>query len=248
MGDNRKKANGSLGLVGIVNRRKDMDIAVKNHWYRIPVKHAPKRLPAYLAFYQTRAFGKKGKSIRYYARVRSFSTVRRRELLPDERDNPRTNEYYYKFSLDKVRQTNRIIRNDSRRRISFGFTTMAKLRTSALVCQLFGIAPLEDIMRRALQKRGLKAVHEHCIMEDGRCRYRLDFAIFCHQGKINLECDNEKWHLTRQHRIYDRKRDQYLKRRGWVILRLPGRKMQSDINACLKRIEKVINELGGLTS
>ena len=241
-----KKLGNSPVLVAVINRRKDLEILMKRRWYRIPVKYAPRRLPTYLAFYQTRIFGRDGKAIRYYAPVRSCSKDKRFKLLPDEKDHPRANEYYYKFKLGKVKRTHRIIRNDSRRRISFGFTTLAKLRNSERICQLFDIVPLEDIVRHALQKKGLKAVHEHCVMEDKRCRYRLDFAIFCQRGKIALECDNEKWHSSPERRLRDRKRDRYLRRHGWAILRLSGREIQKDMDACLAKIEKAINEMGGL--
>ncbi len=243
-----KKLGSSPVLVGVINRRKDLEILKKRGWYRISVKYAPKRLPGYLAFYQTRVFGKDGKAIRYYAPVKSRSTVQRFKLLPDEKDHPRADEYYYKFRLSKLRRTQRIIHNDSRRRISFGFTTLAKLRKSERISQLFDIAPLEDMMRQAFQERGLRVVHEHCVMEGRHCRYRIDFVIFCHRGKIALECDNEKWHSTPQRRARDRVRDRYLRRKGWFILRLPGREIQKDIDACLLKVEKVINDLGGTQS
>ena len=243
--DMKKKPDKSLVLVGVVNRQKDLEIAKKRHWYRIPLRHAPKRVPGYLAFYQTLAFVKDGKAIRYYAPVRSYSVVKRFKLLPDEKEHPRAREYYYKFRLSKLRRTRRVIHNDSRRRISFGFTSLAKLRKSERICQLFDIVPLEDIVRQALQERGIKAVHEHCVMERRHCRYRLDFVIFCKRGKIALECDNEKWHSTPQRRLMDRERDRYLRRHRWIVLRLSGREIQSDLDGCLQKIEKAIDGLGG---
>jgi len=83
-------------------------------------------------------------------------------------------------------------------------------------------------------------------MEGKHCRYRLDFAIFCQRGKIALECDNEKWHSSPERRLRDRKRDRYLRKHRWVVLRLPGREIQSDIDGCLQKIEKAINVLGGV--
>ena len=240
------KRKGPLALVVVINRRKDLQILMEKGWYRIPVKYAPKRKPAYLAFYQTCIFGREGKAIRYYAPIRSYSVVRRSKLLPDEKDHPRANQYYYKFNLGKIRRTNRVIHNDSRRRISFGFTTMTKLQQSQLICKLFDIVPLEDIMYQAFQKSSLKVVREHCIMQGKRCRFRLDFAIFCRRGKIALECDNEKWHSTPGHRVRDRKRDRYLRKHEWVVLHLYGKEIQKNIDGCLETIKKVINKLGGL--
>ena len=73
-----------LVLVGVVNRKKDLEIARKEHWYRIPLKHVPKRKAKYLALYQTRVFDKEGKAINYYASIKSSSLRKRNELLPDE--------------------------------------------------------------------------------------------------------------------------------------------------------------------
>lgn len=241
-----KKISNPLVLVGVVNRPKDLKIILNRHWYRIPMKYTPKRRPGYLAFYQTHVFGKEGKAIRYYAPVKSCSIARRLKLLPEEKDHPRAGEYYHKFNLGKVKQPDHIIRNNSRRRISFGFTTLTKLQQSEQICQLFDIIPLEDIMRQTLKKKGIEAVQEYCLMENGRCRYRLDFAIFCRHGKIALECDNEKWHSTPARRLTDSQRDRYLASRGWVVIRLPGKQIQRDIGPGLKGIEKTIDGLGGL--
>jgi len=60
------------------------------------------------------------------------------------------------------------------------------------VSQLFSIIPIEEIMRKDIEISGIKVAHEYCLMEKGRCRYRLDFAVFCQKGKIDVECDNEK--------------------------------------------------------
>ena len=81
--------NQDLVLVGVVNRRKDLEIASNKHWYRMPVKYAPKRKANFLALYQTRVFGKEGKSINYYASIKYSSPISRRELLPEERSHPR---------------------------------------------------------------------------------------------------------------------------------------------------------------
>jgi len=46
-------------LVAIINNPNDFKITRNKHWYRIPVKSAPRYWKAdYLAFYQTRVFGK----------------------------------------------------------------------------------------------------------------------------------------------------------------------------------------------
>lgn len=236
-----------LVLMGVVNRKKDLEIALNKHWYRIPVKYAPKRKANFLAIYQTRTFGKEGKSINYYATIKHSSLTSRRELLPEEKSHPRANQPYYKLHLGPLKQLPRKIRNKSRRRINFGFTTLRKLFKSSEISQLFDIKPLEAIMEKLLKRNKIKAIDEYLLMDKGRCRYRLDFAIFCRKGKIDVECDNEKWHCLQSQKIKDRKRDLYLKRYGWTIPRFEGARIMNNPNCCIKVLKKTIRRLGGLS-
>lgn len=56
-------------------------------------------------------------------------------------------------------------------------------------------------------------------MENSRLRYRLDFAFFCQEGKIDVECDNQKWHDRPAQKARDKERNHYLKDHGWTVLR-----------------------------
>jgi very-short-patch-repair endonuclease len=239
--------NQNLVLVGVVNRRKDLGIALNRHWYRIPIKYAPKRKAKFLALYQTRIFRKEGKSINYYAPIQHFSLTSRRELLPEEKSHSRVNQAYYKLHLGPLRQLSQKIRNKSRRRINFGFTTLPKLFKSREISQLFDIKPLEEIMRKLLQRKKIKAIDEYLLTENENRRYRLDFALFCRKGKIDLECDNEKWHSLPSQKIKDRKRDLYLKRHGWTILRFEGNRIVNNPNYCIEVLNKAVRKLGGLS-
>jgi len=239
--------NQDLVLVGVVNRKKDLEIALNKHWYRIPVKYAPRRKANFLALYQTRTFGKEGKSINYYAPIKYSSLISREKLLPEERNHPRAGQIYYKLHLGPLKKLPQKIKNKTRRRINFGFTTLTKLLKSREVSELFDIKPLEVIMEKLLKRNKIKAINEYLLMEDGRCRYRLDFAIFCGRGKIDVECDSEKWHHLPSQKIKDRKRDLYLRRRGWIILRFEGKKIMNNPNYCIKVLNKAIGRLNGLS-
>jgi len=239
--------NQDLVLVGVVNRRKDLEIALNKHWYRIPVKYAPKRKANFLALYQTRTFGKEGKSINYYALIKHSLLISRAKLLPEEINHPRAGQIYYKLHLGSLKKLPQKIRNNSRRRINFGFTTLTKLFKSREICELFDIKPLEVIMGKLLKRNKIKAFNEYLLMENGRCRYRLDFAIFCGKGKIDVECDSEKWHHLPSQKIKDRKRDLYLRGHGWTILRFEGKKIMNNPNYCIKVLNEAIQKLGGLS-
>ena len=80
-------------LIAVMNHLRDLERARDEHWYRIPVRSAPKFFPPdYVAFYFTRAFEADAFSIRWYAQVRGHELVTRRDLLPDEADHPRANQ------------------------------------------------------------------------------------------------------------------------------------------------------------
>ena len=233
-------------LIGVVNRKKDLDILLKKKWYRIPVKHAPVKKASHLALYQTSVFGRQGKRITYYAKIKSIKTVKRKTLLPEEKNHPRKNELYLKLILGPIQKLSRSILNRGRIRITFGFTVLSKLKSSHDVYQLFGIKPVELLMDRLLEKNGIKASREYCVMQNKQCRYRLDFALFCRKGKINIECDNEKSHSIPSQVKKDRKRDAYLKKRGWTVLRFTGSQVVHTPEECMRTVKKTVRKLGGI--
>jgi len=243
---NMKKKE-KLVLVGVVNRKKDLEIARNQHWYRIPLKHAPKRKAKYLALYQTRVFDKEGKAINYYASIKGFSFHRRSELLPDEPNHPRSEDYYQKLNLGPLRATPSRIENRYGRRINFAFTTLERLLGAKEISELFNIVPIEEIMRQALENGGIKAISQYSIMENKKLRYRLDFAIFCRNGKINIECDDLRWHSQPRQREKDKKRDRWLRKQGWTVFRFSGEEIKNKTASCVKILKQIIQNLGGLS-
>lgn len=236
-----------LVLVGVVNRKKDLEIAFKERWYRIPLKYVPKRKAKYLALYQTRVFDKDGKAINYYASIKGSSLLKRSELLPDEQNHPRSEDYYYKLNLGPLRATPHRIENRYGRRIGFAFATLERLLGAKEISELFNIVPIEEIMRQALKNCRIKAIGGYSIMENKRLRYRLDFAIFCQKGKINIECDDLKWHSQPKQRAKDKKRDRWLKKRGWTVLRFGGEEIKNNTESCVKLLKQAIQSLEGLS-
>ncbi len=111
-------------LVCLINNPRDLEIARWDHWYRIPVKHAPADyLADILAFYLTAAFGDEKWAIHEYARVRGHELVRRVDLFPDEPDHPRARDLYYKMQLGPIQRLLRPIPSLKWRRITFLQTT-----------------------------------------------------------------------------------------------------------------------------
>ncbi len=233
-------------LVGILKNRRDLDLLLKKHWYRIPFEFAPIRKFQYLAFYQPISFGKQGKVIRYYGRVLGRQVVLRREILPDEPKHPRADKKYLRFRIGKIKILAKPVRNTSPRRMSFGFSDLHTLLASKNILELYKVAPTEEIIASALKNAGILANSQYRIFRLGK-RYRLDFAVFCKKGRLAIECDNRKAHSGKRRLAKDRLKDAFLRRSGWKVLRLAEKDILSDLNKCISRIQKSIRSCGGLS-
>jgi hypothetical protein len=226
-----------------------LDILFRERWYRIPMAHMPSRRFKYLAFYQPATFGWGGKCIRYYARVRERDVKRRNILLPDEARHPRAHDDYARLRVGAVRELARPIRNILPRRVTFGFTTLRRLRTAKNVLQLYGVPETEEIVGNALRAAGIRAIPQRHVtgkdVEGRKKRYRLDFAIFCVDGKIAIECDNRKAHAGARQRERDKVKDAFLRRHGWKVIRLAEKEIVANAGKCIAPIQRAIRGLGG---
>jgi hypothetical protein len=124
--------SGGLMLIAIVNNARDLHIAGTQHWYRIPVKNAPRRLQetSYIAFYQTKAFGDESWSINYWAEIKKIRIVKRSKLLPLESDHPKVNDQYYKVEIGDLKRLSKPITSKRGRRIVFILTTLGKFKAA----------------------------------------------------------------------------------------------------------------------
>jgi hypothetical protein len=124
-------------LVCLINRPRDLEIARWDHWYRIPVKHAPPDyLADILAFYLSAPFGDEKWAIHEYAEVRGHELARRVDLFPAEPDHPRANELYYKMQLGPLQRLSRPIPSLKWRRIAFIQTTGDRFMNALEVSEL----------------------------------------------------------------------------------------------------------------
>ena len=232
-------------LVAVITREKDLEIVKREHWYRIPVRSAPQGKADYLALYQTKKFGDEGESVNYYSEIFDCKIVKRRKLLPDEEPHPRGNADYFKLTLGKVLRTPHRITNETGRRVIFLFTTLEKLKSARDVTDLYTRNPVEEIFWKELKKNMINASPQHYVFEKGKCVRRLDFAVFCKNGKIDIECDGRAWHERYTDQIRDKSRDNYLTSRGWMVLRFSAKELFKNPGACVITIKKTISSLGG---
>jgi len=241
-------AERDLVLIGVVKREKDLEHLRKDRWYRIPGNISFRKSPQYLAVYPTARCGRGGGGISFYSSIRRIIRTRRIDILPDEERHPRAGDWYWKLELGPIRKLPRRIENRLRRRIIFAYTTVERLIQAHEIGELFGIPPLEEIMRRSLLKAEITATPQFCVMRRKRCRYRIDFAIFCRKGKIALECDHSRWHQRPARQEKDRERDRWLKKDGWKVIHLTEDHIINNLIKANELIDNQIGILGGLSS
>ena len=112
-------------LVAVMNNRRDWQIVLTEHWYRIPTKKAPTPVPHldWLAFYFTAAFGNDRHAVHYFAPVLGHELVTRVELFPHEPEHARAGQWYFKLMLGDIRHKLPPITSRNWRRVTFIFTT-----------------------------------------------------------------------------------------------------------------------------
>ena len=238
-----------LVLIAIINNGRDLHIAMTEHWYRIPVKSAPKRLEdtSYLAFYLTRAFGDQKWSIPYWAKIEKCKIVKRSELLPHESDHPKADENYYKLEIDELKKLPEPIISKRGRRITFITTTLKIFKSAKEINDLFNESPLEDKVWEEFKNKGIEAERQYYVAE-GKTNYCLDFAIFCKDGNIDTECDGDTWHSQSQAIVSDNERNNFLTSRGWSVLRFSSKDITENMTNCIGKVKYTLNNLGGLAT
>ncbi len=172
-------------LIVLLNDTRDLEFVAREHWYRIPARHAPRHFSGaeYLGFYLARAFGERKWTISEFASVRGHELVRRRDLLPDEPEHPRADDLYYKLELGPLQRRQPPIVSKRGRRILFLWTTWEKFCQAHELNDLFHKGPAQDKLWEALKEDNLDAERQ-MIVSEGRSRYRVDFLIYCPRGRL----------------------------------------------------------------
>jgi very-short-patch-repair endonuclease len=240
-------------LVAIMNNLLDFAIACDQHWYRIPVRSVERWLkerwpPKWLAFYQTKVFGDEAYAVNYYARVLDIRQVFRWQLFPNEPHDEKGKRRYYQLLLSPLQRLPKPIVSRRWRRIVFIPTTWHKFVNAVEINDLYDESPLEDQLWAELKRLQINAERQYFI-EAKNQRYALDFAVFCEQGKMDVETDGDTWHADPARIPLDNQRDNDLTSLGWSILRFNGSQIrETTAEYCVPTILESINRLGGLTT
>ena len=244
----KTKTKTQPALVGIIPRRGLWDLICKEGWYHIPIKSAPKNilLIEYIAFYFPDCFDEKDRfQIKYYAKVLKIDKVKRINLFPNEKKHKNAKKDYYQIHLGKIKKLPHPIPSNKWRRITHIPTSKQKLFEASEINDLWDTSPLEEKMYREMKKEKIE-VERQFYIEAGGEKYFLDFGIFCRGGKIDVECDGEKYHVMPEALIRDRKRNNKLASAGWRVLRFSGKEINYDIRNCIVIIKGTIYNLGGI--
>jgi len=172
-------------LVGVINRKRDLDKAQREHWYRMPYGQAPQGIHAeYIAFFLSRAFKELNGGIHYYARRTGIELVRRRDLLPEEPDHPHADALYHKLQLGELRRKDPPILNPTRRPVAFIYTTWDRFSQARVLADLYSEADtFVDRVFYALERKGvpLQRVWEaERASDDGGAQLRIE----CEDGTV----------------------------------------------------------------
>jgi hypothetical protein len=125
-------------LVGVINRKRDLVYARDQHWYRIPQERMPRGVTAaYLAFFLSRSFGDRNGAIHFFAENHGLELHYRRDLLPNEPDHPRADAAYYRVALGDVQPKIPPVVNDTKRTISFIYTTWDRFVHAQTIADLY---------------------------------------------------------------------------------------------------------------
>lgn len=146
-------------LVGVINRKRDLEIARMQHWYRIPQRQHPRGVNAeYLAFFLSRAFGPQNGQIAYYAPWRGVELAYRRDLLPKESKHPRAGEVYYQVQIGDLKEKQPPVLNPTRRTITFIYTTWDRFVAARTIADLYSKSDyFVERIYHALRDKGIYA-------------------------------------------------------------------------------------------
>jgi len=147
-----RPGSGERVLVAVMNDPRDLAIAREQHWYRVPVKRAPKRVGAdYLALYLTGAFppGERHR-VSWYAPILAYRLTTRVDLLPGEAKHPRAQEQYFKIEIGPLQRLAHPIPSPKLRRITFIPTTMERLLNAREIGDLWDKGSGQDELWAAI--------------------------------------------------------------------------------------------------
>lgn len=228
-------------LVAMVNNADDLRRAASEGWYRIPQRRAPRRIGAdYLAFYQTGAFGKapESRTITFYAPIRRYQLLTRAQLLPEEADHPRAEDYYFRIEIGPLMRLDRPVAAAKLRRLTFIHTTYERLISAGDVTDLYGQDDSFDQLWQALHANRLRPLANRLAGE-----WPADITLRTRGGYLGIRCIEDE-RTAREARAAQEPRFAMTPAR-WTLLYLSAAQIRGDLQGCLRQIASLLMNLGG---
>lgn len=179
-------------LVGVINRKRDLDYFLKAQWYRVPQHRFPQGIfteyvAIYLSGYPARKLGQGG--ITYYASLAGIELAYRRDLLPEEAEHQRANDTYYQLQVRDIEGRTPPITNPTKRPISFIFTTWDRFTQAQVIADLYSTADyFVDRIYHALRDRRIRS-QRYWDAQRKETGYGAGFRIVCERGVLNAHTD-----------------------------------------------------------
>lgn len=242
-------------LVAIMNKIKDWAIVNHELWYRIPVATAPEivrnRQVQYIGFWHTANFKEEQRwRVSHFGKVKQILEVTGDDLFKKGTANhfAKRDKQYFKIEIESLEKLPQPISSIKGRRILFVPTSQEKFFKATNINGIFNESPLEDSFQDQLDKYKVPSERQYFIELSAARRYYLDFAIFCAEGKINVECDGDGYHLSPDRIHYDKTRNDELTAHGWRVLRYDTTHLLKEPDWVEKNLLQTIKECGGYPS
>lgn len=174
-------------LVGVINRKRDLQFLLDENWYRIPRDKLPRGVyTEYIAFFLSgsAAKGRSTPGIHYYAERSGVELLYRRDIVPRESQHSRANDVYYKVSLKNITARIPPIVNATRRRLSFVHTTWDRFIHARQILDLYSTSDYYvDRIYHALRDARFRP-ERYWSTEYRETGYAPQVRILCENGTV----------------------------------------------------------------
>ncbi len=238
-------------LVALFKDKTDFLLARDEGWYRIPTSS---RVPTlvqsgtlrYISFYFKKSFGDWKYSIRHVAPVTKVEVVRRVVLFPNETPNRNSDSTYHKISFGPLQALPKPIISHRGRQLLLFPTTLEKLQNAEELNDIFADSPLEERLWAELKKHNLPAERQF-FLKTNENNWICDFAFFCKNGTIDVECDGDTYHMQPERVVYDKGRNNEITAvANWAVLRFTTQHLMHEMDHTILTIKRKIDKFGGL--
>jgi very-short-patch-repair endonuclease len=98
---------------------------------------------------------------------------------------------------------------------------------------------------RRMMEQGIPSERQYEVVV-GPSRFKLDFAVFCTDRSIGLECDGDTQHMRRSAVERGKRRSNLLQSLGWSMLHFTTQELTRNMPGTLQVIQESIAQYGGI--